>query len=99
MGPNEMGQAYRAWNRDSHQNQRPFTYVDRMQQAKQVEDAEDLDVNAAIHGNWTIENAKSKLHQYMQSNKINSDYVFKAIGPHHTRFDFLKIIVSQCLRL
>jgi ATP-dependent RNA helicase A len=87
MGPNEMGQAYRAWDGNSSQGGRPFTYVDRIHQAQQVEDAEDLDINAAIHGNWTMQNAKSKMHQFMQTNKINADYSYKTIGPHHTRFE------------
>lgn len=59
--------------------------MDRVQQQKRVEEAEDLDVNAQIHGNWTIENAKSKLHQFMQTNHIHADYTYKAVGPDHTR--------------
>lgn len=60
-------------------------YVERMlqQNKKNLEDAEDLDVNAEIHGNWTIENAKSKLHQYMQMNRITADYNYRNIGPAH----------------
>ncbi|XP_063369179.1 dosage compensation regulator [Cydia amplana] len=81
MGPESMGQAYHAYGGPS-QN---FTYMDRLQQQKNVEEAEDLDVNASLHGNWTMENAKSKLHQFMQMNKINADYVYKAVGPDHTR--------------
>ncbi|KAJ8980234.1 hypothetical protein NQ317_003742 [Molorchus minor] len=50
-----------------------------------MEEAEDLDVNAQIHGNWTVENAKSKLHQFMQSNKIHADYKYNQVGPDHTR--------------
>nr|XP_034837371.1 dosage compensation regulator isoform X2 [Maniola hyperantus] len=81
MGPDMMGQAYQAYG-----GERPnFTYMDRLQQQKNVEEAEDLDVNASLHGNWTMENAKSKLHQFMQINKINADYVYKAVGPDHTR--------------
>lgn len=47
--------------------------------------AEDLDVNASIHGNWTVENAKSKLHQFLQVNKINTDYKYTTVGPDHTK--------------
>ncbi|GBP27711.1 Dosage compensation regulator [Eumeta japonica] len=82
MNPQSMGQAYQAYG---GQGQGNFTYVDRLQQQKNVEEAEDLDVNASLHGNWTMENAKSKLHQFMQINKINADYVYKAVGPDHTR--------------
>lgn len=89
MGPSEMGEAYRAYDGGNNQGGggggHAFTYMDRLQQAARVEEAEDLDVNAAIHGNWTIESAKSKLHQFMQFNKINADYSYKAVGPDHTR--------------
>ncbi|XP_031836743.1 dosage compensation regulator mle isoform X1 [Nomia melanderi] len=82
MGPNDIGQAYRAYNEHGQGN---YTYMDRIADQKRVEDAEDVDVNSGIHGNWTIENAKSKLHQFMQSNKINADYKYTPLGPDHTR--------------
>lgn len=90
MGPQMMGQAYQAYGGQNYGDDRPsnFTYMDRMQQQKNVEEAEDLDVNASLHGNWTMENAKSKLHQFLQINKINTDYMYKAVGPDHTRFVF-----------
>ena len=52
---------------------------------KNMADAEDVDVNAGIHGNWTMENAKSMLHQWMQTNKIKSDYKYSTVGPDHNR--------------
>lgn len=59
--------------------------VDRDREQHELKDAESLDVNAAIHGNWTIENAKAKLHQFMQMNKIAADYKYNAVGPDHAR--------------
>jgi ATP-dependent RNA helicase A len=56
-----------------------------MMDAQKIADAEELDVNASIHGNWTIENAKSRLHQYMQMNKLNADYKYSVVGPDHQR--------------
>ncbi|XP_018058679.1 PREDICTED: dosage compensation regulator isoform X1 [Atta colombica] len=82
MGPNDIGQAYRPYNERGQSN---YTYMDRLADQKKVEDAEDVDVNSGIHGNWTIENAKSKLHQFMQTNKINADYKYTPVGPDHTR--------------
>ncbi|EZA54348.1 Dosage compensation regulator [Ooceraea biroi] len=82
MGPNDIGQAYRPYNEHGQSN---YTYMDRLADQKKVEDAEDVDVNSSIHGNWTIENAKSKLHQFMQTNKINADYKYTPVGPDHTR--------------
>ncbi|GJQ87202.1 putative ATP-dependent helicase [Trypoxylus dichotomus] len=80
-GPQSYGEAYRPIGRDKPN----WQFIDKMQQQR-LEEAEDLDVNAQIHGNWTIENAKSKLHQFMQSNKINSDYKYTPVGPDHTKF-------------
>lgn len=80
LGPRDLGQAYRPVDGD-----REFSFIDRAKQQLELGEAESLDVNAAIHGNWTIENAKAKLHQYMQMNKINADYKYKPIGPDHAR--------------
>lgn len=87
MGPNDIGQAYRPYSEHGHTN---YTYMDRLADQKKVEDAEDVDVNSGIHGNWTIENAKSKLHQFMQTNKINTDYKYTPVGPDHTRYGVLQ---------
>lgn len=86
MGPDSMGQAYQAYGGE----QSNFTYMDRMQQQKNVEEAEDLDINASLHGNWTMENAKSKLHQFLQLNKIQAEYIYKAVGPDHTKLVYFQ---------
>lgn len=84
MGPASMGEAYRPLGQNfSGKDQ--WSYMDRAQEQKRLEEAEDLDVNAQIHGNWTIENAKSKLHQWMQVNKINADYKYSQIGQDHNK--------------
>lgn len=84
MGPNDIGQAYRPYN---ERGQKDYTYLDRIAEQKRVEEAEDVDVNAGIHGNWTIENAKSKLHQFLQTIKVNTDYKYTPVGPDHTRYE------------
>lgn len=94
MGPNDIGQAYRPYNERGQSN---YTYMDRLADQKKVEDAEDVDVNSGIHGNWTIENAKSKLHQFMQTNKINADYKYTPVGPDHTRYGVLQWNFSNTL--
>jgi ATP-dependent RNA helicase A len=87
MGPQDLGQAYRPYNRDNNDRDfGPTSYLDRAQEQAQMEAAESFDVNAGIHGNWTIENAKSKLSQFMQMNKIQADYRFTPVGPDHARF-------------
>lgn len=86
MGPQDLGQAYRPYN-DGRQDRNigPNSYLDRAAQQIKMEEAESLDMNAGIHGNWTIENAKAKLHQFLQLNKINADYKYSAVGPDHSR--------------
>lgn len=86
MGPQDLGTAYRPYN-ESGQNRNfgPQSYMDRAQQLQRMEEAESLDVNAGIHGNWTIENAKAKLHQYLQLYKIQTDYRYQPVGPDHAR--------------
>ncbi|XP_063849785.1 ATP-dependent RNA helicase A protein-like isoform X1 [Scylla paramamosain] len=64
---------------------RPMTYMERVEERKAVEEAEDVDLTASIHGNWTVENAKSRLHMFLQTNKIKTDYKYSAIGPDHNR--------------
>ncbi|KAH9361409.1 hypothetical protein HPB48_003917 [Haemaphysalis longicornis] len=49
-------------------------------------EAEDLDMNSGIHGNWTIDTAKSRLHQFLQMNKINTDYAYSEVGPSHNKY-------------
>lgn len=78
MGPQDLGQAYQPIERE-------INPVDRAREQLEMKEAESVDVNAAIHGNWTIENAKAKLHQFMQMNKITADYKYTPVGPDHAR--------------
>lgn len=48
--------------------------------------AEDVDLNAHLHGNWTLANAKSRLHQYLQQNRCPADFKYSTGGPDHNRF-------------
>ncbi|KAK2704992.1 hypothetical protein QYM36_017142 [Artemia franciscana] len=80
FGPQQMGEAYQPYGRPVHD---VSIYIE--QNKKQMAEAEDLDVNAAIHGNWTIENAKSKLHQFMQENRITAEYRYSSVGPDNSR--------------
>lgn len=63
----------------------PLSYMERIAMKRQLEESEDVDFNADIHGNWTLENAKSRLHQFLQTNKIQTDYSYKMVGPDHNR--------------
>ena len=44
-----------------------------------------MDMTATKHGNWTLENGKGKLHQFLQMNKINVDYKYSAFGSDHSK--------------
>ncbi|XP_071097710.1 ATP-dependent RNA helicase A-like [Haliotis cracherodii] len=64
----------------------PQAYLDRLAADKRVmEESEDVDLNADLHGNWTLENAKSRLHQFLQQHKIHTDYKYSMMGPDHNR--------------
>ncbi|CAG2105382.1 unnamed protein product, partial [Medioppia subpectinata] len=62
-------------------------YIDRIAQKRKFEEGEELDLNSGIHGNWTLDNAKQQLNQYMAQNKIKADYVYSAVGPDHAKYD------------
>lgn len=88
MGPQDLGNAYRPYTEEGERRDfGPQSYMDRAQQQQRMEEAESLDVNAGIHGNWTIENAKAKLHQFLQHNKIKADYRYQPVGPDHARYN------------
>ncbi|XP_023930894.1 ATP-dependent RNA helicase A protein [Lingula anatina] len=76
----------------------PTSYMDRLAEKRRVEESEDVDLNADIHGNWTLENAKSRLHQYLQMNKIQTDYKYSMVGPDHNR-SFIAEMTFFCKQL
>lgn len=91
MGPSDLGQAYRPYQPSKQE---------LAEQEANMESAESLDVNASIHGNWTIENAKARLNQWLQQNKLNPDYKYTSVGPDHNRSFMaeLTIFVRQLKR-
>lgn len=95
FSPNQLGQAYRPYQSNEQQDYDSQSYMERAQQQARLEEAESLDVNAGIHGNWTIENAKSKLNQFMQAHKIQGEFKYSAIGPDHNRYLFKNIFESK----
>ena len=85
-GPESMGQAYQPADSGNGNGaninfREKYLAIDR----KKMEEAEDCDVNAGIHGNWNMENSKSMLHQWMQTNKVKSDYKYSTTGADHNR--------------
>ncbi|MCL4133924.1 UNVERIFIED_CONTAM: hypothetical protein GTU68_032879, partial [Idotea baltica] len=84
-GLKDEGNVYRPIQREG----RPMSYMDRVEERRAMEEAEDVDLTANIHGNWTIDNAKARLNMFFQANKIKTDYSYKPVGPDHNRIEFL----------
>lgn len=70
---------------EPYQRGPPPEYLDALANKRQVEAAEEADFTAEVHGNWTIENAKGRLHQFLQMNKIKTDYQYSMVGADHNR--------------
>ncbi|KAM9327076.1 ATP-dependent RNA helicase A [Gastrophryne carolinensis] len=56
------------------------------QEAEATLESEEVDLNAGLHGNWTLENAKARLNQYFQKEKMQGEnYKYSQVGPDHNR--------------
>lgn len=77
--PHTLGSAYQRRDREPGQGDFRKDFLEGMDK-KKMEEAEDVDVNAGIHGNWTMENAKSMLHQFFQLRNIKTDYKYSMQG-------------------
>ncbi|XP_007443431.2 ATP-dependent RNA helicase A-like [Python bivittatus] len=55
------------------------------QEAQATLESEEIDLNAGLHGNWTLENAKARLNQFFQKEKIQGEYKYTQVGPDHNR--------------
>lgn len=51
----------------------------------QTLESEEVDLNASLHGNWTLDNAKARLNQFFQKEKTTSEYKYSQVGPDHNR--------------
>uniref|UniRef100_A0AAQ5ZB70 RNA helicase n=1 Tax=Amphiprion ocellaris TaxID=80972 RepID=A0AAQ5ZB70_AMPOC len=55
------------------------------QEAQATLESEEVDLNANLHGNWTLENAKARLNQFFQKEKSSAEYKYSQVGPDHNR--------------
>lgn len=62
----------------------------------QTLESEEVDLNANLHGNWTLENAKARLNQFFQKEKITADYKYSQVGPDHNRSDLTAVQSDVC---
>ncbi|XP_042664401.1 ATP-dependent RNA helicase A isoform X2 [Tyto alba] len=61
-------------------------YYSKKEDQEVQETAEsEVDLNANLHGNWTLENAKARLNQFFQKEKIQEEYKYTEMGPDHNR--------------
>ena len=70
-------------------------YIDRIAQKRKFEEAEELDINSGIHGNWTLENSKKELHEFLQKNKLQANYKYNPVGPDHNRYELMVFAVKN----
>ncbi|KAM9719886.1 ATP-dependent RNA helicase A protein-like [Menidia menidia] len=55
------------------------------QEAQATLESEEVDLNAGLHGNWTLENAKARLNQFFQKERTSAEYKYSQVGPDHNR--------------
>merc|ERR1712127_60618 len=68
-----------------------MAHINQMGNRQMLEQAEETDANSEMHGNWQIDNAKSRLHGFLQMNKISVDYKYKASGLDNNRSYFAEM--------
>ncbi|GAB1285548.1 RNA helicase [Apodemus speciosus] len=61
------------------------------QEVQATLESEEVDLNAGLHGNWTLENAKARLNQYFQKEKIQGEYKYTQVGPDHNRWRRMRL--------
>lgn len=71
---------------DHGQREYHYSGYDNNKRKLEETEAEEVDTNAHLHGNWTIANAKSRLHQFLQQRKIRTEFKYFSEGPDHARF-------------
>uniref|UniRef100_A0A1A8VBK1 RNA helicase n=1 Tax=Nothobranchius furzeri TaxID=105023 RepID=A0A1A8VBK1_NOTFU len=92
--PNVMGQGYSGggnfgreggaqWERGA--NLMEYYAKKEEQEAQATLESEEVDLNANLHGNWTLENAKARLNQFFQKEKTSAEYKYSQVGPDHNR--------------
>uniref|UniRef100_A0A8C3TKT9 RNA helicase n=1 Tax=Catharus ustulatus TaxID=91951 RepID=A0A8C3TKT9_CATUS len=72
-------------------------YSRKEEQEAQGTSESEVDLNADLHGGWTLENAKARLNQFFQKEKIQEEYKYTEMGPDHNRSFYaeMNIYVKQ----
>ncbi|NXV13775.1 DHX9 helicase, partial [Cepphus grylle] len=82
IAPGNCGNHGAQWDRGA--NLKDY-YSKREEQELQATSESEVDLNADLHGNWTLENAKARLNQFFQKEKIQEEYKYTEMGPDHNR--------------
>ncbi|XP_053928461.1 ATP-dependent RNA helicase A isoform X2 [Cuculus canorus] len=75
-------------------------YSKREEQEVQATSQSEVELDADLHGGWTLENAKARLNQFFQKEKIQEEYKYTEMGPDHNRSFIaeMNIYVKQLCR-
>uniref|UniRef100_A0A8C9KK65 ATP-dependent RNA helicase A n=1 Tax=Panthera tigris altaica TaxID=74533 RepID=A0A8C9KK65_PANTA len=83
VGASGYGPPGPTWDRGA--NLKDYYSRKEEQEVQATLESEEVDLNAGLHGNWTLENAKARLNQYFQKEKIQGEYKYTQVGPDHNR--------------
>ncbi|KAB0405151.1 hypothetical protein E2I00_009195, partial [Balaenoptera physalus] len=83
IGASGYGAPGPTWDRGA--NLKDYYSRKEEQEVQATLESEEVDLNAGLHGNWTLENAKARLNQYFQKEKIQGEYKYTQVGPDHNR--------------
>nr|XP_056701418.1 ATP-dependent RNA helicase A [Euleptes europaea] len=83
LGTGNSGYGGAQWDRGA--NLKDYYSRKEEQEAQATLESEEVDLNAGLHGNWTLENAKARLNQFFQKEKIQGEYKYTQVGPDHNR--------------
>ncbi|NWS81845.1 DHX9 helicase, partial [Toxostoma redivivum] len=92
--PENCGSHGAQWDRGANLQD----YYSRKEEQEVQETSEsEVDLNADLHGGWTLENAKARLNQFFQKEKIQEEYKYTEMGPDHNRSFYaeMNIYVKQ----
>ncbi|TFK02028.1 myogenin [Platysternon megacephalum] len=82
-GVGSSGYGGAQWDRGA--NLKDYYSRKEEQEAQATLESEEVDLNAGLHGNWTLENAKARLNQFFQKEKVQGEYKYTQVGPDHNR--------------
>ncbi|VDM17535.1 unnamed protein product [Hydatigera taeniaeformis] len=62
------------------------SYINRIMDRIKLEEAEEVDLTADIHGGWSMENSKARLNEYLQASRQPPVQIkYTSIGPDHNK--------------